>query len=194
MVHKIEHNPNQEPCPTDSEAPHVDYASEFDEYLLECEAKAIAMKKVCRLPASGFTHTLNEVYDWANAVAKSAKAAMHHQPVKVSIWAYREQNAEWLSVDFYTDDQSDGDYIMTFLIGEPHSFDLQQPTAPDMTEALHMAGILCDALDAHISLGRRNNEVNRYCTPDPWSPNQTNGKLRIKPVTNKLPFSDEPPL
>lgn len=136
------------------------------------------MNNQCRLPASGFTETLNEVYEWAKNTVIKAKAAMPDGGITVVVWAYREQNSEWLSVDFY--DEKDRDYCMTFLIGEPHTFEMSEPYVPDMTEALHMVGIVIEALGAKVKIGRRCNEVNKYCTPEEkWEEGQTNAHLSL---------------
>jgi len=133
----------------------------------------------CRLPASGFTETLSPVYDWARAIVSDFKAKANGQRIHANLWAYREQNSEWLALDLFGG--IDGD--LTFLIGEPHNYSLDSPgtviQAPDMTEAIHMAGIICDALDVDVRVGCRINEVNSYCTPDQWGPNQTNAPLKI---------------
>lgn len=135
---------------------------------------------VCRLPASGFTDTLNGVYDWATKVVAKVRSDLGVGPVRVSVWAYREQERQWLAADFHADDFGLArSYPMTFVVGETHDFDLEEPNVPDMTEALHMVGILCEALGATIEIGRRCNEVNRYCTPEAWGPGQTNARLVI---------------
>lgn len=133
--------------------------------------------ETCRLPAGGFTETLTGVYDWAKAVVAKAKECLGEAPVKVLVWAYRHQSWELLAVDFHTDDGRD--YSMTFMIGDRHDFELSEPSVPDMTEALHMVGILCEALGATIQIGRRGNEVNPYCTPEQWQPGQTSGQLAL---------------
>ncbi len=129
----------------------------------------------CRLPASGFTETLDRIYDWAKQVVSAAKAELHGADIRTLVWAYREQNCEWLSVGIY--DENNFNYIITFLIGEPHNFDINCPSVPDMTEALHMTGIVLDALGLVATIGRRGNEVNKYCTPETWKPAQTSATL-----------------
>lgn len=136
------------------------------------------MDKQCYLPASGFTNTLNEVYDWAKMVVASARSRLSGSQLRVAVWAYREQGYEWLAVDFF--DEADNDYLMTFLIGDEHDFHADEPRVPDMTEALHMAGIVIEALGAKIELGRRCNEVNKYCTPEAWTETQTNAMLALE--------------
>lgn len=133
----------------------------------------------CRLPASGFTETLSPVYDWAKAIVSDMRKQLSSEKIKADLWAYREQSCEWLCLDI--SEVANGSLI--FLIGEPHNYSLNSPATvinvPDMTEALHMAGIICDALGAKIEIGRRNNEVNPYCTPSKWTPGQTNARLQI---------------
>lgn len=132
----------------------------------------------CRLPASGFTYTPDEVYIWAKRVVAAIRAALPSgTPPNVLMWAYREQRREWLSLIFH--DTQERDYCLTFLIGDPHDFHMTELTVPDMTEALHMAGILIADLDAVVSIGRRWNEVNRTCTPDAWVDGQTSGVLKL---------------
>lgn len=141
----------------------------------------------CRLPASGFTQTLNPVYDWASTVVAYLQTLANSQKVEAGLWAYREQFSEWLALDL----TGGVNAHITFLIGEPHNFhsDLDDGgvvAVPDMTEALHMAGIICDAFNAKVDVGCRANEVNRYCTPGPWGPNQTNARLKVvTPISGK---------
>lgn len=134
----------------------------------------------CRLPASGVTETLNSVYDWAVIMVSRFRPKVDGQKVTADLWAYREQGSEWLALDF---DGALIDERITFLIGEPHNFyadfDGGTVNVPDMTEALYMAGIICDALDAPIiNFGKRGNEVNPYCTPDLQSGHHS-ARLRI---------------
>lgn len=129
----------------------------------------------CYLPASGFTRTVDEAYDWGCEVTRRIKQALPDGAIHVLVWAYREQHREWLAAIFY--DAAGRDCTITFLSGYPHNFDLTEPYVPDMTEALHMTGIVADALSATITIGRRDNEVNRYCTPGVWVDEQTNGSL-----------------
>jgi hypothetical protein len=134
--------------------------------------------EICDLPASGFTRTTNDVYDWAKAVVTKVKEKLPEGQINAAVWAYREQGYEWLAVCFHRDD--DDTYDLGFTIGEDHSFHLVEPGVPDMTEALHMVGILCEALAAKIQIGRRCNEVNPYCTQEEWRPGQTNGQLVLR--------------
>jgi hypothetical protein len=136
----------------------------------------------CRLPASGFTETLDDVYDWASSLVNQLnQLRVAAKPVQAFVWAYREQSFELVALDF------DGgiDACLQFLIGEPHNFyasinDGGVIAVPDMTEALHMIGIVLDALDIkEVKIGKRVNEVNPYCTPSQWVPGQTNAPLKI---------------
>lgn len=132
----------------------------------------------CDLRASGFTKTTNGVYDWAAAVVAKVKEKLPEGRLNAAVWAYREKGYEWLAVCFHCDDEDTND--LGFTIGEDHSFHLVEPGVPDMTEALHMVGILCEALGAKIQIGRRCNELNQYCTPGKWRPGQTNGQLVLR--------------
>jgi hypothetical protein len=53
------------------------------------------------------------------------------------LWVYREQNRDWLSLEFFGGVDED----LIFRIGEPHNYSLDSPVTeiqvPDMTEALH---------------------------------------------------------
>lgn len=128
----------------------------------------------CRLSASGFTHTLDGVYDWAKVVVAAAKKKLNG-PITLTLWAYRHGGHEYLAADFYT--KANESYCLSFVVHHPHDFDLEQPGVPDMTEALHMVGIVAEALEATIEIGCRQNETNKYCTPAPWQPGQTNARL-----------------
>lgn len=139
----------------------------------------------CRLSASGFTETLSPVYDWAKSIVRDLQAKTNGQKITARLWAYRQPFSEWLALDFFDGIEAN----ITFLIGEPHNYyaDLDgggTVNVPDMTEALHMVGIICDAInvepiDMVLYIGNRGNEVNPYCTPSQWVPGQTNAPLKI---------------
>jgi len=120
----------------------------------------------CHLPPSGANNTLSPVYDWAKTVVALLQKQSNGQRVKARLWAYRYSGAEWLSMDF----SNGADASFTFCIGEPHNYVVDGSSGtvtcvPDMTEALHMAGIVFDAVNAEVEVGNRR-ELNPYCSLD----------------------------
>ncbi|MBU3640982.1 hypothetical protein [Polynucleobacter sp. Fuers-14] len=174
---------NQEICQPESQ----DFSPEEQAFMEKEYANQPRIEDAerCRLPASGFTETLSPVYDWAKTVVRDLQAKTNGQKIAARLWAYREQYSEWLALDFFDGIEAN----ITFLIGEPHNYyaDLDgggTVNVPDMTEALHMVGIICHAInvepiDIVLSIGNRQNEVNPYCTPSQRVPGQTSAPLKI---------------
>lgn len=54
-----------------------------------------------------------------------------------------------------------------------------EPEVFDMTEALHLAGMITQALDATVTVGRTGNEVNETVLPAPLPAGNTNGRINL---------------
>lgn len=142
--------------------------------LIACEI--IGGENACHLPESGFTVTLSDVYDWAK----------HHIDIvnkvfgsncDAHLWSYREQSSEWISFTVYN-----GKHIhdILFRIGLPHDFNYSYPSVPDSCEALHMIGLITNALSINTQIGLNQNETNQYCTGQTkWKENQTNAQIQF---------------
>lgn len=134
--------------------------------------------KQCRLPASGFTHTLSEVHQWAGSVAGDIRNELSG-PLQARMWAYRHGDSRYLVCDFY--DGRDNVYPLTLLATGQHDFHVgpsgTDASVPDMTEAIHMLGILARALDASVQIGLHENETNESVLSQPLQQGQTNGPM-----------------
>lgn len=129
---------------------------------------------VCALDASGCTDTPPDVLKWAREVGAVVKQKLS-APRTVYLWTYRRYGYEMLMCDFY--DEHDNHYPLIFTSGFNHNFNLEEPAVPDLAEAVHMAGILVEALDAKVAeIGRRGNEVNPDTLSRPLRAGETNGR------------------
>ncbi|NCG54486.1 hypothetical protein [Serratia fonticola] len=72
--------------------------------------------------------------------------------ITLVIWPYRRNGREYLVCDGFDACQT---VTLTFVTGGAPDFDGTQPVVPDMTEALHMIGMLATALDARVKLDCR---------------------------------------
>lgn len=119
------------------------------------------------LSASGFTDSNNGIYDWAKTAMNAVKLRLTGSIINGCLWAYRHQDVEYISLSF--EDETEKNYSFTITTGFPYELkSISEPIVPDMTEALHMAGIIIQALEANMLIGRGWNEVNRYCIPEPF--------------------------
>jgi hypothetical protein len=139
--------------------------------------------KTCDLPASGFTFTLPGVHQWAKEAVQAIRSKLDTGEISVRVWAYREQGHEWLACDFINKDKDrespENGLSITFLIGYPHNFGAEDLNVPDMSEALHMIGLVVTSLGAKVELGLSKNETNPSCTKTPWKPGQTNAPVDL---------------
>ncbi|MBU3587438.1 hypothetical protein ICN30_06295 [Polynucleobacter sp. 31A-FELB] len=155
---------NQEICQPESQ----DFSPEEQAFMEKEYANQPRIEDAerCHLPPSGASNTLSPVYDWAKTVVALLQKQSNGQRVKARLWAYRYSGAEWLVMEFL--DGAEGSF--TFCIGEPHNYVVDDSSGtvtlvPDMTEALHMAGIVFNAVNAEVEVGNRR-ELNPCCCPD----------------------------
>ena len=118
------------------------------------------MKAISRLDPSGFTETHVSVLEWADSAVLNARHALNGAEPMATLWAYRQGNCEHLCCDvFNTDTQAV--YGITFVVDGANDLSYtDEPHVPDMADALHMAGMVPDASQARLTIGRRKNEVN----------------------------------
>jgi len=135
----------------------------------------------CYLPASGFTRTHEAVHEWVGEVVRYARTEFAGEAIKACIWAYREQGCQYLSCDLgsVSSDKSfpitlaaEGEHYFADVCGGAAEADLY-----DLPEALHVAGLICRALDAQVSVALVANEVNEKILARPLGPGETNGAI-----------------
>lgn len=136
------------------------------------------------LPASGFTHTHLDVHSWAGKVVGLARSVFGEERVTARLWAYREQGRQHLSCDLCVKGNSKISLPITICAEGKHYFpDIKGGAAEadtyDMAEALHLAGLITEALNATIEVGLKCNEINEEILEEPLSEGQTNGKVDL---------------
>lgn len=148
-------------------------APDMDELI---DNEIIGGENACHLPASGFTVTLNGVYDWAKHHIEIINKVFGSN-CNAHLWSYREQSSEWISFTVYNEKHI---HDILFLIGQPHNFNYSYPYVPDSCEALHMIGLITNALKINTEIGLNQNETNKYCTGQTeWKENQTNAQIEF---------------
>ncbi|TBW57388.1 hypothetical protein EZI54_06945 [Marinobacter halodurans] len=133
------------------------------------------------LSASGFTNTNVEHHQWAARVVAEARSVFGEAPIDAHIWAYREQGCDYLSCDLSSSGTwlpvticADGDTYFPDISGGAAEAD-----ACDMPDALHIAGLIVRSLDARVTLGRGQNELNDEVVSPPRRPGQTSGPIDL---------------
>ncbi|MGS1035957.1 hypothetical protein [Burkholderia glumae] len=138
------------------------------------------MEELCRLPASGFTETPEAVLVWADEVVSHAKKKLNGFEPRVRVWGYRHNGAEYLAADISDEHESSVGHALTFVIGNDllPSLNIEEPKVSDMSDALHLVGIVAAGLKADVTIGRRGNEVNEAVLARPIAHGETNGTMR----------------
>ena len=141
------------------------------------------IEETCYLPASGFTHTHIAAHTWVGKVVRAARNELGNAPVVAGISPYREQGREHLSCDLHSPSNEKWFPVTLCAEGEHEFPDVKGGAAEadvyDMAEALHVAGMISAAMNASISLGRRQNEVNEAVMASPLPPEHTNGPISL---------------
>ncbi|EPT2759202.1 hypothetical protein ACVP6W_003485 [Vibrio cholerae] len=69
---------------------------------------------------------------------------------------------------------------ITISIADEVDFEVwDEPTVVDMTEAIHLSGLLISALNADVIVGRHDNETNESLLAAPLKKSQTNGCIDL---------------
>lgn len=108
-----------------------------------------------RLNSVGDPESHPESKAWADKVTQHLLEQLNG-PIEATLWPYRLCGKEHLACEI--SDAQGNDYSITFTIGEELncSFNPQgcDPWVPDMSEALHMAGMVLTAVGAQVTVGR----------------------------------------
>jgi hypothetical protein len=140
------------------------------------------MKNKTYQPASGFTTTNTELHTWAGKLVSKIKEKFNENEISAFIAAYREQEREHLSCDLINIEKNismpiticaDGEYYL------PLDTDMSEADVHDMTEALHLVGLITQAINAKVIVGRLVNETNEDVLVTPLIENQTNAHINI---------------
>lgn len=107
------------------------------------------------LHPAGLVDTHPRVLEWV-ALVEAAIRTKLSGPVSAVLWPYRLGSQEFLACDI--GDGQGNDYSITFNVGLPLACYVDpngcDPEAPDMAEALHMAALVLQAVNASVTVGR----------------------------------------
>lgn len=134
--------------------------------------------QLSELNASGFTHTSTDLYEYLKHLVSDIKKKLPcESSIEAYLWSYRHSGYSVVSFDLMEGEKY---YPITITIcNEPDYAHLDEPDFSDITEAMHMIGILSQSLDLKISAGRTGNEINEALLERPLSGKETNGKLKL---------------
>lgn len=166
--------------PWDHAAKHI--ANMFDACkTLLSEGRPSEVLKTSEIGPSGRTFTNSELHDCAAKIVQDAKRLFDVEPVIAHVWSYRDGGYEHLSCNLFSADQRLVMPITIFVSGQ-QLLDLEyvdKPQVFDMTEALHLAGLITAALNAKLILSRWCNETNPDVIAKPLEQGKINGKINL---------------
>lgn len=159
------------------------YLNHFDDIAAEDREKLAATEaerlKQSRLEPSGFTETSAALHACAGHIVAKAKASFAGAPVRAQLWAYRWHDCEVLSCDLLSEDAANAIPVTITAAGRQMLDVPDEPEVFDMTEAAHLAGLIIQALDATVTVGRTGNEVNEAVLSGPLPAGHTNGRINL---------------
>jgi hypothetical protein len=135
--------------------------------------------KMSRLDPSGFTETNKDLHVCAEKIVKRAKEIFKAEPVMAHVWSYRWGGYNMISCDLSSLDQKISMPITISAVERQMLEYFDEPDVFDMAEALHIVGIVTQALDAKIKIGLGRNEVNPAVLSSPLKEGETNGRIYL---------------
>ncbi|HIA2852043.1 TPA: hypothetical protein ACWP1P_004812 [Escherichia coli] len=165
------------------------FINNFDAFKKEENEKERDRKKelqnISRLEPSGFTETNKALHDCAGDIVKKAKELFKSEPVIAQVWSYRWGGYSMISCDLFSQDRT---VSMPVTISAVERQMVEYPAESevftevevfDMAEALHLAGLITQALDAQIIIGLGRNEVNPDVLAKPLEEDHLNGEINL---------------
>ena len=131
------------------------------------------------LNPTAFTFTDKEIHDCAGKIVKQAKEIFNAAPVTARVWSFRHDGYEMISCDLSDQGETKWMPIVITATGEQMLEIIDEPEVFDMTEALHLAGLIVRAMDAKVIVGRGQNEINPEVLAKPLIGRETNGKINL---------------
>lgn len=132
-----------------------------------------------QLSSSGFTNTNPIIYNWCEHHVGIIRNQFgdNLSNLSANLWSYRYDGFEAFSFDIFQGKQF---YTMTLMAtgSLDKNLDNSDYDVVDLSEALHIVGIIAEALKLQVKIGRRENETNRSLLSEPLTGNQTNGRLK----------------
>ncbi|EKN4699667.1 hypothetical protein JE939_002839 [Yersinia ruckeri] len=140
-------------------------------------------KKISRLDPSGFTETNKALHDYAGEIVKKAKELFKSEPIMAQVWSYRWGGYDMVSCDLFSQDLTVSMPVNISAV-ERQLFEFRnefpdEPEVFDMAEAVHLTGLITQALDAKVSVGLGRNEVNPDVLAKPLEEGHTNGEINL---------------
>jgi len=140
-------------------------------------------KNRSNLSVTSITDTYLPLHQWAETVVTLACNMFNKQPISANVWPYRDRGASILSCVLFNENQNIRLPICIEANGKynfPELGDaLVEVDVPDMAEALHLVGIITQALNSEVKIGRGDNEVNKSVLAEPLPENQPYGQINL---------------
>lgn len=163
---------------------HLDNFAEISKEFQENEKEAQQLKeaeilKTSHLDPSGFTKTNNELHDCAGKIVRYAKEKFKKERVIARVWAYRFEGCNMMACDLFTQDRSVTMPVTISAVERQMLDDLDEPEVFDIAEAIHLVGLITQALDAKVIVGLGRNETNHQVLALPLGEGHTNGAINL---------------
>ncbi|HBW0966177.1 TPA: hypothetical protein MEE01_005646 [Klebsiella pneumoniae] len=159
------------------------FINNFDDYEVEetekGENRQKELLKISLIDPSGFTETNKELHGCAGKIVKRAKEVFKSEPVAAEVWSYRWGGYNIISCDLCSLDQKISMPITISAVERQMLEYFDEPEVFDMAEALHLVGIVTQALGANIKIGLGGNEVNPDVLSSPLKEGATNGRIHL---------------
>ncbi|MCW6560052.1 hypothetical protein NFB50_16460 [Yersinia ruckeri] len=160
----------------------IDYLNHFEtieDHYNKKEEEISESMRISNLDSSGFTGTNEDLHECAGKIVAESKKQFGGSSLSAHLWAYRHGDAEILCCDLYCKDTDTHMPITITATGMQHFGGTDEPYVYDMTEALHLSGLVIRALDVTVEVGRGSNEVNAALLANPLGENHTNGPINL---------------
>lgn len=179
--------PDKDDETTDAFIGQFQYLNHFDEIAAEnrenlAATEAEERQKRSDLDPSGCTKTNTALHECAGRIVAEVRNHFGDAPVNADVWSQRWYNGdEIISCDFWKD-ENDKALPLTVSITAlaQQRLDItDEPDVFDMTEALHLAGLITQALNATVTVGRTDKEANEAVLSAPLPAGHTNGRINL---------------
>ncbi|MFH7556444.1 hypothetical protein ACFHU4_16970 [Escherichia coli] len=143
------------------------------------------LQNISRLEPDCFTETNKALHDCAGNIVKKAKEFFKSEPVIAHVWSYRWGGYSMISCDIFSQDRTVSmpvtiSAVERQMVEYPAKSDVfTEVEVFDMAEALHLAGLITQALDAQIIIGLGQNEVNPNVLAKPLGEYQSFGEINL---------------
>lgn len=175
--------PDKDDETTDDFIGQFQYLNHFDDIAAENREKlAGERQKRSDLDPSGGTRTNTALHECAGRIVAAVRNHFGDAPVNADVWSQRWYNGEEIiSCDFWKD-ETDRPLPLTVTItalGQQRLDITDEPDVFDMTEALHLAGLITQALNATVTVGRTDKEANEAVLSAPLPAGHTTGRINL---------------